>query len=61
MSLPARPEILETVICSDYKAFEKELHSKFSHRRGYGEWFDLTEAEVDAVKAAMREKGKAAR
>jgi hypothetical protein len=44
---PYGSEILGFIIISDAKQLETDLHKKYSSKRLSGEWFDLTEDEVN--------------
>lgn len=40
-------EILGFIVCDDGKALESRLHNKWKERRCNGEWFELSEEEVE--------------
>lgn len=44
---PYGSEILGFIIISDSRQLENDLHKKYSSKRLNGEWFDLTEEEVN--------------
>jgi hypothetical protein len=59
MSLPEKPEVVAFVRSVEYIQLEKDLHAAYAEKRGYGEWFRLDDADVEAIKAVMREKDQA--
>lgn len=45
------PLVVEHVIFSqEHEALEAALHEKFRERRVYGEWFNLTPSDIEAIK-----------
>jgi len=48
---PAKLEVYEEIITSDPRAVEKELHTTFAHKRIRGEWFSMTQDQLQ--RAAM--------
>jgi hypothetical protein len=54
MTLSEKPEILVIHHCSAWKEAERELHLRFAHKRGHGEWFDFSKDELIEVEKAMR-------
>mgnify|MGYP001599049725 CR=1 FL=1 len=49
--LPSGALLIHSIPCKDRIATEKLLHEKFSHRRINGEWFMLSDADVDSIKS----------
>ena len=45
---PFGSEIIGFIIISDARELESQLHKKYSSKRLVGEWFDITEDEVNA-------------
>ncbi|AOP33813.1 hypothetical protein A0128_08135 [Leptospira tipperaryensis] len=37
----------------DYQSLEKKIHKEFAHKRVKGEWFDLVDADIIAIKALI--------
>lgn len=56
MSLPRQAEVVASVHCVDYGAFENALHTLYARKRVNGEWFSLDERDVEAIKALMAER-----
>lgn len=54
MSLSEKPETLVIHHTPKWKQAEKELHMRFAHKRGHGEWFDFAEQELEEVEKAIR-------
>ena len=50
--LPERPEVIHKIRCSPEEAtrLERRLHREYSHKRGHGEWFSLSDEDVRAFK-----------
>ena len=44
-------ELLHAIHCKDYTRAESYLHNVFADRRGLGEWFELTESDIEKIKA----------
>ena len=44
-------ELLHAIHCKDYSRAESYLHNVFADRRGLGEWFELTENDIEKIKA----------
>jgi hypothetical protein len=55
MSLPMKPEVVATAFSHDYAAWEKKLHEKFAAHRVYGEWFTLSDEQVEALKEELKQ------
>lgn len=49
VKLPFNWEITKTYLLKDYKDFEKFFHSKFNHKRINGEWFDLSNEDLELI------------
>lgn len=49
--LPFPIEALHIVSCQDMTGTEKELHAKFQDKRKDGEWFALTDEDVEYIKS----------
>lgn len=47
--LPFEIELTHVIPATDYRQAERVLHERFAHRRGRGEWFDLTADDVTAI------------
>lgn len=43
-------ELIFSIKVPDDKAIEKELHNKFENKHHKGEWFNLTDEDVEQVK-----------
>lgn len=50
VQLPFEVEMVAAIYSNDMYALEKELHQRFSDRRTRGEWFELTDADVEYIK-----------
>jgi hypothetical protein len=48
-AMPYEPKIIKIIQCSNMKKTEKYLHEKFKHKRIKGEWFNLSEKDIDMV------------
>ena len=61
--MPFLPVLEHWIECEDYSGAERMLHERFAARRGHGEWFRLTAAEVADIKAvaAIRADGSLVR
>jgi hypothetical protein len=53
MQFPEKPRLIKAVHCLDYGFLEKAMHALFAHKRAHGEWFSLTEEEVQLAKEYM--------
>ena len=53
--LMKEPEIISLTFCNNYKQVEKELHEMFSDRNTNGEWFTLTDEELDKAIQYLKE------
>lgn len=51
VKLPFEVEIIHTIKSLQYHALEKFLHAKFDDKRVNGEWFNLSDDDVDYVKS----------
>ena len=47
---PFEPEVLCVVKSGDYVACEQYFHEVFSEKNIRGEWFDLDDEDIEAVK-----------
>lgn len=54
MTLPEKPDVLVIHRTPKYKEAERELHLRFAHKRGHGEWFDFDNADIPEVEQAIR-------
>lgn len=54
MTLPQRPELVSSVFSLEYGALEKGLHAMFADRRKHGEWFDLSDEQLEQVKSLLK-------
>jgi hypothetical protein len=50
VQLPFPTEMVAHVHSPDYKALEAELHQRFVDKRLNGEWFDLSDEDVEYIK-----------
>lgn len=46
-------KLLHTIPCSDYRTSEQHLHQIYAERRTNGEWFALTQSDVDEIKGIV--------
>lgn len=53
--LMKEPEVISLTFCNNYKQVEKELHKMFSDRNTNGEWFTLTDEELDKAIQYLKE------
>lgn len=49
--LPHPIELIHSIERDEYDALELELHERFADKRLNGEWFALTEQDIEAIKA----------
>jgi len=49
--MPFTIERLHSISCQDAVAAELTLHKKFSSKRVKGEWFKLSRADIEQIKA----------
>lgn len=49
-SMPLKVELVHTIACEDELKFEKELHERFKDKRKSGEWFSLSEKDIEELK-----------
>ena len=49
--LPFETELLCTIATDDMHRLESELHKRFADKRASGEWFQLTENDVEYIKS----------
>ena len=54
MTLPEKPQVLVIHYTPKYREAEREIHLRFAHKRGHGEWFDFTTEELPEVEKAIR-------
>jgi hypothetical protein len=50
IKLPFRVDPVHLIHCQDMHAVETELHERYAHARADGEWFTLTDEEVEEIK-----------
>lgn len=50
IKLPFRVEYELVIKSNDMARLEKELHTRFSHKRTTGEWFNLLEKDLDSLR-----------
>ena len=50
IKLPFEIELVCSVHSDDYVALERALHERFADRRVNGEWFALTQADIDYIR-----------
>lgn len=48
--LPFEPEIIHLIESDDYHATEIQFHELFAEKRLRGEWFDLTDKDIEMIK-----------
>jgi hypothetical protein len=51
IQLPFSVELIHTIYSNDYTLAEKQIHQKFVGKQVNGEWFTLTESDVDYLKS----------
>jgi hypothetical protein len=54
VKLPFSIEILRYGWFDDYSSAEAQFHREYAHKRLEGEWFNLNEADIDAITRRMR-------
>ena len=54
--LMKEPEVILLIFCDNYKQVEKELHEMFSDKNTNGEWFTLSNEELDKAIQYLKEK-----
>lgn len=54
--LMKKPDIISLVFCNNYKQIEKDLHKMFFYRNTNGEWFTLTEEELNKAIQYLKDK-----
>lgn len=50
IKVPFKIELIHKIKCSDARRLESELHSQFSSKRVNGEWFNLSQEDVNYIK-----------
>lgn len=55
VSSPVEVELVYSIYSNDYITLEMELHQRFDHARKRGEWFALSESEVETIKSLKDE------
>ncbi len=58
--LPIPPAIFMTFTCRCHRLLEGDLHRHFAGCRSRGEWFKLTDADLDSIPAIVKEKDREA-
>lgn len=51
VKLPFKVSFEHLILCEDRRALESELHLKFKTKRINGEWFALTDADIEYIKS----------
>lgn len=51
ISLPFKVETIHTIECDDMDEVETSLHNRFADKRLNGEWFALSESDVEEIKS----------
>ncbi|MCR6096897.1 GIY-YIG nuclease family protein [Salipaludibacillus agaradhaerens] len=51
VKLPFKWELIHTIKCKDYHRAETKAHNIFSTKRVNGEWFDLSDGDVEEIKS----------
>lgn len=54
--LMKNPDIISLVLCENYKQIEKDLHKMFFYKNTNGEWFTLTDEELNKAIEYLKEK-----
>jgi DNA-binding CsgD family transcriptional regulator len=49
-SMPLKVDLIHTIACEDEVKFEKELHERYKDKKKSGEWFSLTEDDIEDLK-----------
>lgn len=49
MQLPGKPETVRIFSVSRGARLELELHTRYAQKRGHGEWFSLSEADISDI------------
>jgi hypothetical protein len=50
IKLPFRTELIHSIKTDDNISLERELHTRFNAKRINGEWFSLTQEDIDYIK-----------
>ena len=56
--LPFPVKLTHLIPCQNYGLAEKALHRKFAPRREHGEWFKLSESDLETIKQIKAMKGQ---
>lgn len=51
IKLPFRVKVLHTIVCRDCVSAEKELHARYAEKRVRGEWFNLTDGDIQTIRS----------
>lgn len=51
VKLPFDFELLHTIPAADAYAAERMLHNHYADKRGHGEWFNLTDGDIENIRA----------
>jgi hypothetical protein len=46
VKMPFETKLIHSIPCDDMLSFEEALHRRYDNKRGTGEWFNLSDAEV---------------
>lgn len=57
IQLPWPVELVHVIPCADYAKSESALHRYFADQRANGEWFFLSDSDLEFIKAIKRMKG----
>lgn len=49
-SMPRRFTLIHTIKTNDYAQCEKNFHDKYKEKRGVGEWFSLSDQDLEDIK-----------
>jgi hypothetical protein len=55
VKLPVKTELIHSIANSDFSTLELELHERFSDKREHGEWFRLSESDIEEIKQINQE------
>jgi hypothetical protein len=54
VELPFRTEVVHLIQCTDEVRAERTLHERYATKRKRGEWFDLSDSDIQAIKKIER-------
>jgi hypothetical protein len=58
LKLPFEIEVVLVIPSNYYSALERELHTTFEHKRVNGEWFQLTDEDVEDMRQQYGSRGQ---